>query len=296
MRYSMPRPRLVALAAVACLALPVASLPAHAAAPDHALFDDFSYTGPGDASLAGHGWAIRTGGGGPGVGGATWSAGAFSFPADPADSGNTLMSMAATTSGSGATTTQAEIDTSQRKFFEGTYAARVHFTDAPSSGPDGDAVNQTFYTITPDEANYSELDNEYLPDGGWGGPGPTLYTTTWYSADAMDRQTHNELSSLEGWHTLVMTVASGTVTYYVDGRQYFSTTGKYYPRDKMTLDFNEWFIDGGLLSDTTPRTWTEQVDWVYYADKVALAPDQVTAQVSAYRADHTTFTDTVPAS
>jgi len=38
-----------------------------------------------------------------------------------------------------------------------------------------------------------------------------------------------------------MTVAGGTVTYYVDGQVYFSSNGKYYPRDKMTIDFNEWF-------------------------------------------------------
>jgi hypothetical protein len=76
---------------------------------------------------------------------------------------------------------------------------------------------------------------------------------------------------------------------------YFSTTGKYYPRDKMTIDFNEWFINGGLVGSATPRTWNEQVDWVYYDDGPALTPSAVDSQVAAYRAAGTTFTDTVPA-
>ncbi|GAA4640791.1 cellulose binding domain-containing protein [Actinoallomurus vinaceus] len=256
------------------------------------LFDDFHYTGPSDPNLGAHGWSIRTGGGGPGIQG-TWSANAFSFPSDSTAQGGKVMNLAATTDGTTNGTTQAEIDTVQRKFFEGTYAARVYFNDAPTTGPNGDHVNETFYTITPDDSLYSELDNEYLPNGGWGAPGPTLYTTTWYSADAMDRQTHNVISSLQGWHTLQMTVAGGTVTYYVDGNVYFSTTGKYYPREKMTIDFNEWFID---LPFSGARTWNEKVNWVYYNASGALTPAQVTSAVNGYYSAGTHFTDTVPKS
>jgi hypothetical protein len=254
------------------------------------LFDDFHYTGPADSALGAHGWSIRTGGGGPGIQG-TWSANAIAFPSDATAQGGKVMNLAATTDGTTSGTTQAEIDTVQRKFFEGTYAARVYFNDAPTTGPDGDHVNETFYTITPDDSLYSELDNEYLPNGGWGAPGPTLYTTTWYSADAMDRQTHNVISSLQGWHTLQMTVTGGTVTYYVDGNVYFSTTGKYYPREKMTIDFNEWFID---LPFTGARTWNEKVNWVYYNASGALTPAQVTSAVNGYYSAGTHFTDTVP--
>ena len=103
------------------------------------------------------------------------------------------------------------------------------------------------------------------------------------------------ISSLQGWHTLEMTVSGGTVTYYVDGNVYFSTTGKYYPRDKMTIDFNEWFIRRPGHSSTS-RTWNEQVDWVYYANGTAQSPSQVNAQVATYRSAHTSFTDTVPSS
>ncbi len=234
--------------------------------------------------------------------GATWSTGAFGFPADA--SGNRVMQMNAASDGTAGGTVQAEIDTTARKFFEGAYAARVYFNDSPVTGPNGDHANETFYTISPlaydNDPTYSELDYEYLPNGGWGGDGPRMYTTTWYTYAnnpySQDNSSHSELRSLQGWHTLVMTVASGTVTYYIDGTQYFSTSGKYYPRQNMTIDFNEWFINGELAGSSTSRTWREQVDWTLYTGGRALTPAQADAKVSAYRSAGTAFTDTVPAS
>jgi hypothetical protein len=260
------------------------------------MFDDFNYTGSSDPNLAAHDWTVRTSSGGPGVSGATWSANAITFPASTAAGGTHVMNLAASTDGTSANTVQAEIDTTQQKFFQGTYAARVFFNDAPSTGPNGDHVNETFYSISPDNTLYSEDDFEYLPNGGWGGPSNSMYTTTWYSADAMDRVTNDTEGSLQGWHTLVETVLNGTVTYYIDGTQVFSSTGKYYPREDMTLDFNEWFIDGELAGSSTPRTWNEQVGWVYYANGESLTPAQVQSNVSAYQAAGTSFTDSVPAS
>jgi hypothetical protein len=264
--------------------------------PNGVMFDDFTYTGPNDPNLAAHDWTVRTSSGGPGVSGATWSANAISFPASTAAGGSHVMNLAASTDGTSGNTVQAEIDTTSQKFFQGTYAARVYFNDAPSTGPNGDHVNETFYSITPDNSLYSEDDFEYLPNGGWGGPSYSMYTTTWYSADAMDRVTNDTQGSLQGWHTLVETVLNGTVTYYIDGTQVFSSTGKYYPREAMTIDFNEWFIDGELAASSTPRTWNEQVGWVYYANGQSLTPSQVQANVSALQASGTSFTDSVPSS
>lgn len=264
--------------------------------PSGVLFDDFNYTGSSDPNLAAHDWTVRTSSGGPGVSGATWSANAITFPASTAAGGTHVMNLAASTDGTSGNTVQAEIDTSKQKFFEGTYAARVYFNDAPSTGPNGDHVNETFYSISPDNSLYSEDDFEYLPNGGWGGPSYSMYTTTWYSADAMDRVTNDDQGSLQGWHTLVETVMNGTVTYSIDGNQVFSSTGKYYPREDMTIDFNEWFIDGELAGSSTPRTWNEQVGWVYYAGNQALTTAQVEANVAAYQSSGTSFTDTVPSS
>ena len=268
------------------------------------MFDDFNYSSSSDPNLSAHDWTVRTTAGGPGVTGATWSANAVTFPASTAAGGSHVMNLAASTDGTAADTTQAEVDSTSRKFFQGTYAARVYFNDAPTTGPNGDDVNETFYTISPlnecDDPNYSENDFEYLPNGGWGATGPRLYTTTWYtycnSPYSQDNSSTSVVKSWQGWHTLVETVTNGTVTYYVDGNEYWSTSGKYYPREDMTIDFNEWFIDGYLNGSSTPRTWNEQVGWVYYANNQSLTSAQVQANVTAYQKAGTSFTDTVPAS
>jgi hypothetical protein len=104
------------------------------------------------------------------------------------------------------------------------------------------------------------------------------------------------VESRPGWHTLVETVMNGTVTYYVDGNEYWSTSGEYHPREDMTIDFNEWFIDGCLASSSTPRTWNELVGWVYYAGDRGLSTAQVESNVAGYQQAGTSFTDTVPAS
>ena len=224
--------------------------------------------------------------------------------ADSSAGGSSVMKLDASTGGSASTTVQAEVSTNSNKFFTGTYAARVFFNDAPASGADGDAINETFFTITPlrydDDPIYSELDYEYLPNGGWGDANPTMYNTSWYTYHNSpswggDRVSGSTSKSMQGWHDLVMQVAGGTVTYYIDGTQVFTSNGKYYPRQAMALDFNEWFIDGGLIGGSGTRTYEEKVDWVYHAAGQTLTPADVTAQVTALRSAGTTFTDTVPA-
>src|SRR5215218_3851205 len=144
------------------------------------LFDDFSYTNK--EQLKKNGWIVRTVAGWPGVPGATFSEQAVSLLKDPDQAKNRILRMTSSTDGTAANTTQAQI-CHQRKYREGTYAARVRFSDAPISGPDGDQLVQSFYTISPLKApmdlDYSELDFEYLPNGGWGIDGTTLYGTTW---------------------------------------------------------------------------------------------------------------------
>ena len=144
------------------------------------LFDDFSYDN--QKQLKSHGWIVRTAAGWPGVPGATWSEAGVTLLKEPNQPRNTILRMTSSTDGPGAKTTQTQI-CHQRKYLEGTYAARVRFSDKPISGPGGDQIVQSFYTISPlkapMDADYSELDFEYLPNGGWGIAGPTLYATTW---------------------------------------------------------------------------------------------------------------------
>ncbi|KAB8187541.1 hydrolase [Nonomuraea phyllanthi] len=257
------------------------------------LFDDFTYTGSNDPRLAQRGWTVRSSSGGPGVPGATWSPSAVSFPGG-------LLTLDSSTNGTAGGTVQTELSTANRKFFEGTYAARVRFSDAPTSGPDGEHVVQTFFTITPLRYNldpdYGELDFEYLPNGGWGEPSNILYTTSWetYQGDPWQAvNTHTlERASFAGWHDLVIQVSGGRMKYYVDGRLFADHGDIYYPETPMWIMFNQWFID--LQGATGTRTYRQQVDWLYYSGNEVVSPADVGSRVAALRAAGTAFKDTVP--
>src|SRR4029453_1990210 len=117
-----------------------------------------------------------------GIPGATWSDEAVSLVKDPAQPKNTIIRMTSSTDGTAPNTIQTQI-CHQRKYLEGTYAARVRFSDQPVSGVDGDQVVQAFCTvplyIEPLAPDYSEMDYEYLPNGGWGSGDLSFYVTPW---------------------------------------------------------------------------------------------------------------------
>ncbi len=266
-----------------------------------ALFDDFNYATSTEPAVQQHGWTVKSGQGGPGVPGATWSPQDITFQSS---GGNSIMNMRLTTDGTAAGTKETELQTTARKFKNGTYAARVKFNDAPNSGPDGDHVNQTFFTFTPLNApmdpNYSEQDFEYLPNGGWGEQSNIMYTTSWetYNPDPWNAvNAHGEArQSYNGWHDLQLTVDNTSITYYIDG-QVFATHGEpYLPETPQWIDFNHWLIDLNGQTGSTPRSYDEQVDYVYFVKDQVLTPAQVGAKVTGYRAAGTTFTDTVPGS
>jgi hypothetical protein len=290
------------LVAAVVLTLLIASslLSLRAAAPAAMLFDDFSYTDK--QQMKKNGWIIRTEAGWPGVPGATWLDQNVSTLKDGSGANNWIVRMTATTSGTGESTTQAQI-CQQRKFLEGTYAARVRFNDAPGTGPDGDQVVQSFYTISPLKApmdlDYSELDWEYLPNGGWGIDGPTLYSTTWetFSPEPnwkKDNVFQTTNGSEAGWHTLVTQVSDQKVKYFRDGKLFAEHGGNYYPEDTMSINFNLWFIRDGMLKSNERRHYQEDIDWVYFQANTALTPEQVEAAVAAMRKKSVKFRDTVP--
>ena len=266
--------------------------------PAQILFDDFSY-----ASLdafRGNGWIARTAIGWPGIEGATWVDG-ISFVDDPAGAGNRLVRMTATTDRT--TTRQAQF-CHQRKYYEGTYAARVRFSDGPVSGPDGDQIVETLYTIAPLKApldpDYSEQDFEYLPNGGWGGGDLTLHTTTWETFRPEPQwlqvsASNSRRGSLEGWHTLVLQIANREVRYFLDGAALATHGEPYYPEERMSINFNLWFIREGLIESREPRVYTEDIDWVFHAAGSVLSPAEVEQQVTTLRTDGVAFRDTVPA-
>jgi hypothetical protein len=262
------------------------------------LFDDFHYASSSDASLTSHGWTPRSYSGGPGIPGATWSPNSISFPTS---NGDKVMQLTASTDGTSGGTNQAELYTTQKRFLDGTYASRIRFSDTPVSGSDGDHVNETFFSISPLNGDldptYSELDfSEYLPNGGWGETGPINYQTSWYTYQNdpwyADNVHSEERQSFDGWHDLVIQVANGHIVYYIDGVQVGDHSGKYYPRQTMTINWNLWFIDSAAHSGGL-STYAEQVDWMLFAKNQVLTPAQATAQAAAYRTAGTAFTDTV---
>lgn len=265
------------------------------------LFDDFNYSNY--KQFAEHGWIVRTAVGWPGVPDATWGNKGVLFLPDQNQRGNRLLRMISSTDGTGSNTQQAQI-CHQRKYFEGTYAARVRFVDAPTDGPSGDQLVESFYTISPLKApwdpDYSELDFEYLPNGGWGSVGPTLYTTSWrtFSPEPnwkKDNVFNTSSGSIAGWHTLVTQVSDGKVKYFIDGKPLAEHGGQYYPRSLMSINFNLWFIKDGTVKSSTVRHYQEDIDWVFHEAKKALAPEEVEAKVADLRRRSVKFQDTVPA-
>jgi len=266
------------------------------------LFDDFSYSGRRE--MARHGWIVRTAAGWPGVPGATWWPEGVTFLDDAARGrAGRILRMTSSTDGTGEHTKQTQI-CHQRKYFEGTYAARVRFTDEPLQGPGGDQLVESFYTISPlkapMDADYSELDFEYLPNGGWGVAGPTLYETTWETFSPEPNWKKDNVFDMTkgtraGWHTLVTQVAGGKVRYFVDGKQQAEHGDRFYPESLMSINFNLWFIKDGAAKVQGARSYNEDIDWVFFEAKAALTPDEVESRVAALRRQSVKFRDTVPA-
>ncbi|NUK77774.1 family 16 glycosylhydrolase [Streptomyces lunaelactis] len=263
------------------------------------LFDDFNYTAHTDPAIGAHGWYVRSNSGGPGVPGATWAPQNVTFAKEGT---NSIMNLETSTAGTGESTEQTEVLTQAMKFKNGTYAARVKFSDAPKSGPDGDHLVQTFFTINdlkaPMADDYAEYDFEYLPNGGWGEPANILYTTSWetYRPDPWEAvNQHSEVrASYAGWHDLVVTIDNSNITYYVDGQEFGRHDARYLPERPMSINFNQWLIDLAGQSSTAPRAYDQKVDYVLHVKDQVLTPAQVADRIAAYRAAGTTFEDTVP--
>lgn len=265
------------------------------------LFDDFNYTSHTDPAIGTNGWSIRSNSGGPGVPGATWDPSNVTFGTED---GNSLMNLETSSAGTGESTEHSEILTQAMKFKDGTYAARVKFSDAPKHGPDGDHIVQTFFPINdltaPMADDYSEYDFEYLPNGGWGEPSNILYATSWetYRPDpweAVNQHTESR-QSYDGWHDLVLTIDDNAINYYVDGQHFGTHDARYLPERPMSINFNQWLIDLDGQTSTTARAYDQKVDYVLHVQDQVLTPDQVNNQVGAYREAGTHFEDTVPGS
>lgn len=269
------------------------------------MFDDFNYVSA-DALFA-NGWTARTETGHPGIAGAAWSAEGISTHEAPDGAQFGIVRMSSLTDGTGAGTRHTQI-CHARKYLYGTYAARVFFRNEPSYGPDGDEVIQTFYAISPLAAPldpyYSEVDFEYLPNGGWGeNTDSAMWTTTWETFQLEPWTKVNEYSRVpgdySGWHTLVMHVSAEAVKYYVDGNLVGDHSAAVAPEVPMSMNFNLWFMpkgaDGsvGPIDSAESRQYQQDIDWVLHVENQQLDTADVERQVAALRAQGVHSTDQV---
>ncbi|MCJ8304560.1 glycoside hydrolase family 16 protein [Shewanella sp.] len=269
-------------------------------------FDDFSYSNLNE--FYDNGWKVRTETGHPGISGASWSADGISFVTDVDGSKGSFIRMSSVTAGEGENTRHTQF-CHERKYLNGTYAARVFFRDEPTYGPDGDEVIQTFYTISPlaspMDPEYSEVDFEYLPNGGWGSNSdPAMWTTTWETFQLTPWTKVNEYTrkpgSNAGWKTLLMTVEADQVNYYVDGQLISTHSDKVAPEQPMSINFNLWFMPKGADGSIGPvdsdemREYRQDIDWVFHIKGALLSTAEVKAYVTQFRDGNLNHFDRVP--
>ncbi|MGR3811039.1 glycoside hydrolase family 16 protein [Jiulongibacter sp. NS-SX5] len=277
----------VSLVFVACMELPRPK--------EYAVFfDDFNYESIDDPLLESFGWIIREGTGGPGNRGVRWQRENASIIDVPGEIDNKAFRLTARTNGTGRTTSQSELRTSPI-FLEGTYAARIYFSDSPTEGPDGDQLTQTFFAISPFtfdlDPDYSETDfAEYLPNGGWGEEGPHFWVTSWETYQAspwiQDAKSDFISGSFAGWHFVSATIDKGKIHYFIDGQAIASHGGIYFPETPMRISFNLWFLAGGLESTSESRTYEQLIDWVYFSEDTQMEHSSFTEIIASERSQN----------
>ena len=284
---------------VSCLALCIIPFSDASAVTSNIMFDDFNYKTVEDAKK--NGWVVRTQTGHPGIKNATWWQEGISFHPDRFNLSNSVMRLTSKTDGTAINTRHTQI-CHQRKYLEGTYAARVYFNDKPDFGPDGDGIVETFYTISPLAApmdkNYSEMDFEYLANGGWGSNTTTLWSTSWETFQLEPWQKVNDFDtyskSLQGWNTLVLQVFDNEIKYYINGELFSKHGSDVYPEVAMSLNFNLWFIPEQLVKYPEMRQYHQDVDWVYFNADKSLSYREVLGEVANLRSANVQQKDTVP--
>lgn len=260
-------------------------------------FDDFSQRET--AQLAAQGWLLRDQAGHPGVPGATWDPAALELIDDPDHKGNRLLRLHARTGPAG--TVQSQLCRPQQ-FLWGTSSARLRLGPRAEGG---DPIVQAFFQVSPLRFDYdplfSELDWEYLPNGGWGSPQTRLYGIAWQTVRLEPWDAHNrmqeEFADQGGrWLQLTVQATPQGSRWFVDGREIAFHAGRTVPRQAMALAFSHWVSPGGLQVGERERRYHFDVDWVLHARDQQLSPAAVAAQVQRLRKQGVVRRDELPAS
>lgn len=268
-------------AAVALLALVAA--PAFAAGE---FFDDFLQ--PDLDALRAAGWVVREGTGHPGLPGSRFAPGQLTL-----DGG--LLKLKLSTDGTPANTVLAQL-CAPRKFLIGTTTARVRFRDTAGSR---DPIIQSFFLAGPLKHDYdpdfSEVDFEYLPHGGWGEPETRLYGVSWQTVRIDPWESFNQASILQGsfngWQLLTVQVEATRTRHYVNGRLIGEHTGRNVPAKAMAISFNHWLSAGA--PEGGPRAYEFDIDWVLHAGGKTVSPAAMQARAEQLRKKGVARTDTV---
>jgi len=250
-------------------------------------FDDFSQ--PSLDALRDNGWVLREGTGHPGLPGASFKASQLTL-----DGG--LLKLKMSTDGTPANTTLAQL-CAPRKFLVGTTTARVRFRDTPGSR---DPVIQSFFLAGPLKHDYdpdfSEVDFEYLPHGGWGEPETRLYGVSWHTVRIDPWESFNQASilkgSFDGWQLLTVQVEATRTRHFVNGRLIGEHTGRNVPSKPMAISFNHWLSDGSKPG--APRDYEFEVDWVLHEAGKTLSHSAMQARAMQLRKQGVGHRDTVP--
>ncbi|HKY53754.1 MAG TPA: hypothetical protein VJM08_05570, partial [Anaerolineales bacterium] len=88
-------------------------------------------------------------------------------------------------------------------------------------------------------------------------------------------------------------VIGGAVRYFIDGKLIAQHGGEYYPDAFMSINFNLWFIEGGLAQTEGVREYQEDIDWVFHEAGVLLMPEEVNARVLKLKSAGVKFQDNV---
>lgn len=250
-------------------------------------FDDFSQ--PDLEALRASGWVLRDGSGHPGLPGARFSPAQLALGAG-------LLTLKLSTDGTPGNTSLAQL-CGPRKFLVGTTTARVRLRDTPGSR---DPIIQSFYLASPLRHDYdpdfSEVDFEYLPHGGWGEPETRLYGVSWQTVRIEPWQSFNQASiaqgSFDGWQLLTVQVEATRTRHFVNGRLIGEHTGRNVPAKPMAISFNHWLAAGAEAG--APREYAFEVDWVLHEAGRTVAPKSMQARAAQLRRQGTAQRDTVP--
>lgn len=272
------------LVLAAAPALAAAAVPATAGGE---FFDDFSQ--PDLGALRASGWVLREGTGHPGLPGARFT------PAQLALEGG-LLKLRLSTDGTPANTSLAQL-CAARKFLIGTTTARVRLRDTPGSR---DPVIQSFFLASPlkhdFDPDFSEVDFEYLPHGGWGEPETRLYGVSWQTVRIDPWQSHNQASiaqgSFDGWQLLTVQVEATRTRHYVNGRLLGEHTGRNVPAKPMAISFNHWLAAGAVPGELREHAF--DIDWVLHEAGRTLSPTAMQARATELRRQGVARRDTVP--